>query len=68
MGLKAFHVFFIVAATLLCLGFGVWSIRAYAGSGRSGLLVSGLVSLAAGAGLPGYGVWFLRKLKGVSYL
>jgi DNA-binding transcriptional regulator of glucitol operon len=69
MSLKAFHILFIVASTLLCIVFGTWAIRQYAsGQGTAGELVLGIVSLLLGAGLVWYGKYFLRKLKDISYL
>ncbi len=68
MSLKTFHIIFIVASTLLALGFGVWELVQYA-DGKSALdLVLGIVSLVAGVGLIFYGKYVLRKLKNISYL
>ncbi len=68
MSLKTFHIVFIIMSTALSLGLGVWATRDFAQSGS-------LVNLSLGAGsfigsvvLVCYGVWFLRKLKHVSYL
>jgi hypothetical protein len=68
MSLKAFHVFFVVVSTLLALGFGVWSVSEYARTGNGGTLALGIAGFVAAAALVWYGIWFLRKLKGVSYL
>ena len=69
MSLKAFHIVFIVASTLLAFGFGVWGIRAYAsGQGSAMELSLGVASLVLGLGLIWYGKYFLRKLKHISYL
>lgn len=69
MSLKAFHILFIVAATLLSLGFGIWGIRAYlAGHGSVMELSLGTGSLLLGVVLIWYGRYFLRKLKHISYL
>ena len=66
MNLKAFHVAFITAATLLFAGLGVWCLREHAdaGDGR-GLLVGAVASFIAAAGLLAYGGWFLRKVRGL---
>lgn len=64
MSLKAFHVVFVTMATLLAMGVGVWCLRVQ----EAGYVPLGVVSMAAAAGLVVYGVWFLRKMKGVSYL
>jgi hypothetical protein len=68
MSLKAFHVVFVIASLLLTLGFGLWCIREYSdGGGRQMLFVAGM-SFGATVVLAVYGIWFLRKLKHVSYL
>lgn len=68
MSLKAFHIVFIVLSTALALGFGVWATRDFSQSGNWVNLALGLGSFAGSVVLTGYGVWFLRKLKGVGYL
>ena len=68
MSLKAFHIFFIVVSTLFTLGFGVWATRDFAASGNWVNLSLGVGSFVSSVVLVVYGVWFLRKLKGVSYL
>ena len=68
MSLKAFHIFFIVVSTALCVGFGVWAVDDFGRSGSGVHLALGVGSFIASGGLVWYGVWFLRKLKGVGYL
>ena len=68
MSLKAFHIFFIVVSTALCVGLGVWATQDFARSGNWVNLAIGVGSFIASILLACYGVWFLRKLKGVSYL
>jgi len=68
MSLKAFHVFFIVVSVLCALGFGAWAVADYSRTGRGSLLALGVLGFAAAAVLIWYGLWFLRKLKNVSYL
>ena len=68
MSLKAFHIIFIVVSTILAVGFGLWAIRDYQAQGESLSLVVGVGSLLGAVVLIWYGRWFLRKLKGVSYL
>ena len=66
MNLKAFHIFFIAAATLLAGGLGVWCLREHAAAGDgAGILVGAVASFAAAAGLVAYGAWFLRKMRGM---
>jgi len=68
MSLKAFHVLFVSVCTVFCVGFGVWAIFDYRESGEKASLIWGVLSLLAAVALVWYGRWFLRKLKGVSYL
>ena len=63
MSLKAFHVVFVTASTLLALGFGIWAL----GEGRE-LTAWGIGSLILAALLPVYGRWFLQKMKNESFL
>ena len=56
MSLKAVHILFIVLSASLAVLFGVWSLRFYAAP-------AAVVSFMVGAGLIGYGVWFVKKTK-----
>jgi len=66
VSLKAFHVIFITAATLLAVWLGVWSLQQREASGSGGFLALAVGSFAAAAGLVAYEVWFLRKTRQVS--
>lgn len=67
MSLKAFHVVFVLASIALAVWVGVWAAgRADAGGAGWWLLAGG--GFAAAVALGVYGVWFLKKMKGVSYL
>jgi hypothetical protein len=69
MSLKAFHVIFITAASLLAFGFGAWLFREYRGQdGATGDLVWALASATVGVSLLVYERFFLKKLKNESYL
>ncbi len=68
MSLKAFHIVFVIISTLLCVAFGFWAFDARSAGDDTSLLIAGSASLACSVALVVYGVWFLRKLKGVSYL
>ncbi len=68
MSLKAFHIFFIILSTLLAVAFGVWAIDDFGRSGSLVHLALGGGSFIASGALVWYGVWFVRKLKHVSYL
>ena len=69
MSLKAFHVIFITAASLMLFGFGAWMLRAYRGpESQTSDLVWAVAALASGVGLLVYEGFFLKKLKNISYL
>ena len=68
MSLKAFHIVFIVACGLLCLGLGGWSLGEYRRTESAEFIWGMIVSFAAFIVLLVYGRWFLHKLRGVSYL
>jgi hypothetical protein len=68
MSLKAFHLVFIVASILLCVGLSVWSLLNYFSQGATVNLVMGIGSALAAVALVVYERFFLRKLKNVSYL
>ena len=68
MSLKAFHIFFIAMSIAIAVGFGVWATRDFAQSGNWVHLTLGVGSFVSSIALAVYGVWFLRKLKHVSYL
>jgi hypothetical protein len=68
MSLKAFHLVFITAATLLAFGFGGWLAKNFLAGGGVLNLVSALLSFGAGIGLIVYEVYFLKKTKDVGYL
>jgi len=65
MGLKGFHVFFIVVAALTSLMFGAWGLWDFGRTGKGGTLAMGILGFLAAAALVFYGLWFLRKLKDV---
>jgi len=68
MSLKAFHVIFITAASLLAFGCGAWLLWSYDVAGLKSDLTYGIASLGIGLGLLVYEGFFLKKLKKVSYL
>lgn len=68
MSLKAFHIVFVTASVLLCLGFGAWNLVNYRESGARGDLGFAIGSLVATVALLVYGWYFLKKFKKISYL
>ncbi len=61
MSLKAFHLIFVTLLTGLSFGCAAWSFQ-------SGSAVWGVTGIAAGILVIIYGIYFLKKLKNVSYL
>jgi hypothetical protein len=61
MSLKAFHLIFVALLTALAFGCAAWAFR-------SGSVFWGVTGIAAGIFVIIYGVYFLKKLKNVSYL
>jgi hypothetical protein len=61
MSLKAFHLIFVTLLTTLSFGFAAW---AFAG----GKPVFGAAGILAGILVIVYGIYFLKKLKKISYL
>ena len=68
MGLKAFHIAFVLIAGLFSLWFGFWTWRMFVNWGDGSMLVLALFSFGCFAALVAYGIWFYRKVKGWSYL
>ena len=68
MSLKAFHIVFITASTLLAFGFAAWAIVDFADNRIFVDLVYAAGSLLAGAALVRYSKYMLKKLKHVGYL
>ena len=69
MSLKAIHLVFICASTLLALGFSGWGFNQYfSPEGTRVDMAYGVGSAVAGVGLVVYGAYFLKKLRNVSYL
>jgi hypothetical protein len=58
MSLRAFHLLFIALSAALAFVFGVWALENVS-------TILGAASFVLGAGLLAYGVWFLRKTRGM---
>jgi hypothetical protein len=65
MGLKGFHVFFIVVSTLCALALAAWALLDWTRTHSAGTLVLAVLAFLAAGALVFYGLWFLRKLRGV---
>lgn len=61
MSLRTFHLVFMIAVIMLAELFGGWAVREYRNVGDPGTLWLGIASFAAGLGLAGYVLWFVRK-------
>jgi hypothetical protein len=61
MSLKAFHLIFVTLLTSLAFGCAAWAFT-------MGEPVFGLLGIGAGILVIGYGIYFLKKLKKISYL
>lgn len=61
MSLKAFHLIFVTLLTSLSFGCAAWAFQA-------GRFFWGVAGIAAGILVIVYGIYFLKKLKNVSYL
>jgi hypothetical protein len=61
MSLKAFHLIFVTLLTALSFGCAAWAFTA-------GWPLFGALAVATGIGVVIYGVYFLKKLKKISYL
>jgi len=61
MSLKAFHLIFVTLLTALSFGCAAWAFN----TDRPGFGVAGI---AAGILVIVYGIYFLKKLRKVSYL
>ncbi len=68
MSLKSFHIVFVSVSILLTVGFGLWAVRDYQAAGDRTSLYMGIGSFLVTILLAIYGVWFLKKLKGFSYI
>lgn len=68
MSLKAFHIVFITASVLLSFGMGWFEIDRYQETRLGMDLWLGVGACGAGVALIAYGIYFLRKLKNISYL
>ncbi len=64
MSLKAFHIVFIGASTLLAFGVSAWCFRQYFEDHKAGDLILAQICLVSGIALVIYGKKMLRKLKG----
>lgn len=68
MSLKGFHVFFIAVCLVLAAGVGIWGIRDYLATAQKLSLYLGAGSIVSFFVLGVYGVWFMKKLKHLSYV
>ena len=67
MSLKAFHVFFITLAMLMCLGVAGWNGSAWMAGGSAVHLAESVGWTLAAIGLVIYGWRFLRKYRSLGF-
>ena len=67
MSLKAFHLVFVVVVLLISLGVGAWGLRTQQIGGQGWPMQLGVAALVLALLTAVYGVWFLKKLKNLSY-
>jgi hypothetical protein len=68
MSLKAFHLVFVTALSSLAFGCSAWKFKAYANEHAGMDLALAVIALLGGIGVIVYGVYFLKKLKQISFL
>ncbi len=68
MSLKSFHIVFVAAVLLFCLGFGTWNVLDFRARGERESLVMAALTLAGSPLVIWYGAWFLRKLRNVGFM
>jgi len=61
MSLKAFHLLFVTLLTALAFGCAAWAFQ-------SGSAFWGVMGIVVGIFVIVYGIYFLKKLKKISYL
>ena len=61
MSLKAFHLIFVTLLTALSFGFAAWAFA-------EGKILFGVAGIVTGILVIVYGIYFLKKLKKISYL
>ncbi len=62
MGLRNFHIFFIVISTIMSVGIAFWCFLSDAGREVYGSSAMGAISLLAAVALVIYGFRFVKKL------
>ena len=68
MSLKAFHLIFVTLLTALSFGCAAWAFVDYRGETAPPATCGSLAAVATGILVIIYGIYFLKKLKKISYL
>jgi hypothetical protein len=68
MSLKTLHIVLILSSIVLAFGFGAFELNRYEDLRQVSDLVLGVGSSLSGVVLLGYGYYFLRKTRHISYL
>lgn len=64
MSLRAFHILFVTATTLMCAFLAIW-VFGFA-TDRTGVITAlGVIGAAGTLGMPAYGVYFYKKARNI---
>jgi len=67
MSLKAFHVFFVTASTIVTGLFAFWCFREFEAAGRPLFAIGGAAAVVATIALAVYETVFLRRFKEIGF-
>jgi hypothetical protein len=68
MSLKTLHIVLILTSIVLAFGFGAFEMKRYEALRQVSDLALGIGSSVSGVVLLGYGYYFLKKTRHISYL
>ncbi|MFT5387530.1 MAG: hypothetical protein ACI9E5_000658 [Candidatus Omnitrophota bacterium] len=63
MGIKSFHIIFIIASICMAFGFSYWAFVQYDSDPSKGYMLSSIISALAGIYLIKYEINFIKKNK-----
>ena len=63
MGLKTFHMVFILCAIMGADLFGGWALHSHRATGDASVLAMGIMSLVGGLGLAAYALFVVRRME-----
>ena len=68
MSLKALHLVFVTASTLMGFFVGGWGIKNYRADGSVEALILGILSIVLAIGMIWYGKIVLKKLRNIGFI